>query len=87
VKTNGMDCRVTLRKNENFLEVLNDSLSSRSKVNLLLDEGGISRAEGFIKLIHSDVFDPYIEFENETRINLKTIITVNGIFLPEYGEC
>ena len=82
-----MDWRLTLKKNESFLEILYDSFSSWGKVNLLLDEGGISRAEGFIKSIHTDVPDPYIEFENETRINLKTIIAVNGIFLPEYGEC
>ena len=82
-----MDCRVTLRKNENFLETLYNSLSSGGKVNLLFDEGGISRAEGFIKSIHIDAPDPYIELENEIKINLKTIIAVNGIFLQEYGEC
>jgi short-subunit dehydrogenase involved in D-alanine esterification of teichoic acids len=82
-----MDCRVTLRKNENFLETLYNSLSSGGKVNLLLDEGGINRAEGFIKSIHIDVPDPYTELENEIKINLKTIIAVNGIFLQEYGEC
>ena len=82
-----MDCRVTLRKNENFLETLYNSLSSGGKVNLLFDEGGISRAEGFIKSIHIDVPDPYIELVNEIKINLKTIIAVNGIFLQEYGEC
>jgi hypothetical protein len=82
-----MDCRVTLKKNESFLEILYNSLSSGGKANLLLDEGGISRAEGFVKSIHTDVPDSYVEFENETRINLKTIIAVNGIFLPEYGEC
>jgi hypothetical protein len=82
-----MDWRLTLKKNESFLEILYNSFSSGGKVNLLLDEGGISRAEGFIKSIHTDVPDPYIEFENEARINLKTIIAVNGIFLPEYDEC
>jgi short-subunit dehydrogenase involved in D-alanine esterification of teichoic acids len=82
-----MDCRVTLKKNESFLETLYNSLSSGSKVNLLFDDGGISRAEGFVKTIHTDIPDPYIELENEIKINLKTIIAVNGIFLPEYGEC
>jgi short-subunit dehydrogenase involved in D-alanine esterification of teichoic acids len=82
-----MDCRVTLKKNESFLETLYNSLSSGSKVNLLFDDGGISRAEGFVKTIHTDIPDPYIELENEIKINVKTIIAVNGIFLPEYGEC
>jgi hypothetical protein len=69
------------------LETLYNSLSSGSKVNLLFDDGGISRAEGFVKTIHTDIPDPYIELENEIKINVKTIIAVNGIFLPEYGEC
>lgn len=82
-----MDCRVTLGKNESFLETLYNLLTSGSKVNLLFDDGGISRAEGFIKSMHTDIPDLYIELENEIKINLKTIIAVNGIFLPEYGEC
>ena len=82
-----MDCRVTVNKNEDFLKMLHDSLSSGGKVYLLLDERGISRAEGFIQSIHSEVPDEYVELENNFRISLKTIIAVNGIFLPEYGEC
>ena len=38
-------------------------------------------------IVRTYVPGPYIELENNLKINLRTIIGVNGIFLPEYGEC
>jgi hypothetical protein len=53
----------------------------------LFDEEGMTRAEGLIKSIQTVNTTPFVEMENGLRIAIKDIIAVNGIFLPEYGEC
>ena len=34
-----------------------------------------------------DNADNFIEMKDGEKISIKNIIAVNGIFLPEYGEC
>ena len=82
-----MDCRLTLSKGDSFLKMLEDSYQSGEKVYLLFDNNGMTRAEGLIKAIHTDNSTPFVEMENDLRIALKDILALNGIFLPEYGEC
>ena len=82
-----MDCRVTLSNNDSFLSMLQHAYKSGEKVNVLFDENGMTRAEGLIKMIQTDHSNPFIEIENGLKIQVKDIIAVNGIFLPEYGEC
>lgn len=82
-----MDCRTTLNNNETFLKLLQSLSRSGDKVSLLLDDKGITRAEGFIKVIHTDIPDPFIELTSGMKIITRTIVAVNGVFLPEYGEC
>lgn len=82
-----MDCRQTLRENETFLKILQASHQEKQKLNLIIDENGMSRREGFIKLINTNTALPFIELEDGTKIEMRSIIAVNGIFLPEYGEC
>lgn len=82
-----MDSRLTLRTSDTFLRLLETSFHSGQKVYLLIDEDGITRIEGMIKSISGAVADPYIVLQDEKTVLLKNIIAVNGIFLPEYGEC
>lgn len=82
-----MDIRKTLNKNDAFLELLQSLFNSGEKVSLLIDDNGIIRAEGFIKAIHTDVEEPSIKLDNARKIVVKTIIAVNGTFLPDYSEC
>jgi hypothetical protein len=82
-----MDCRITLTKNESFLTKLQDSYLSAKKVYLLFDQNGMTRAEGLIKAIFTDATGTTIEMEDGLKIALEKIIALNGIFLPEYGEC
>jgi len=82
-----MDSRITLNVNETFLEILESSFQQKEKVYLLLDENGIVRTEGFINAIQKDSPDTSIALESGKKIDLKTIVAVNGIFRPEYGEC
>ena len=82
-----MDTRHTLKKNEAFLQVLENARRSGSKVNLLLDDTGITRAEGIIVNLNISNSSPFIELNNGLKITLKSIVAVNGVFLPEYSEC
>ena len=82
-----MDNRTTLNVDESFLQMLESSFMQKEKVYLLLDEEGIVRTEGFITAIHKDSFDASIELEGNKKIEVKTIVAVNGVFRTEYGEC
>ncbi|HWI91568.1 MAG TPA: hypothetical protein VNT20_09860 [Flavisolibacter sp.] len=83
-----MDCRVTLNIDENFFELLKTSYHSGAKVYLLVDEGGITREEGFIVKMDENTVSPQcIEMDSGIKIPVKKIIAVNGTFLPEFGEC
>lgn len=82
-----MDYRLTLNTAETFLNLLKTSFQSGEKVNLLVDDNGLSRHEGFIKSINTSNPETTIEMQDGKLIFLKKIAAVNGIFLPEYGEC
>jgi hypothetical protein len=83
-----MDCRITLNENETFLELLKVFCQSKEKVHLLVDSDGITREEGFIVNINdSGPSSKHIKMDNGLEIPVKKIIAVNGVFLPEFGEC
>jgi hypothetical protein len=82
-----MDCRATLNNNDSFVDMLENAFHAGQKVFLLFDDKGMTRAEGLIKRVELDKTPYYIEIENGLQIAIKDIIAVNGIFLPEYGEC
>lgn len=82
-----MDIRTTLSVNETFLEILRNCKEQKIKAAMLLDSEGIARVEGLIKEIRLTSPNPYLELESGTKIVLKTIIAINGIFSPSYSEC
>lgn len=82
-----MDCRITLRQNETFLDMLAQCRQAHEKVAMLLDAGGLSRAGGFIKNIHLEGPSPFLEMENGEKIEIANIIAVNGVFASGYSEC
>ena len=82
-----MDCRVTLNAKETFVEMLTAAHQSGQKVSLLIDENGITRAEGIIRAMHIGEASPFIELDNGNKVQLNKLVAVNGVFLPAYGEC
>ncbi len=82
-----MDTRKTLNKDETFLELLQVLYHAREKVSMIIDENGMTRAEGFIKEINAAGEPPFVLLGNGKTISLKSIIAVNGTFLPDYSEC
>jgi hypothetical protein len=82
-----MDTRETLPVNATFIAHLKEAYEFGSKVHLLIDDEGLMRAEGVIKALSTDSENPVIELEEGYKIAIRKIIAVNGVFLPEYGEC
>lgn len=82
-----MDKRGTLSANENFKQKLKNCFDNNEKVSMIVDDGGLIRAEGIIKSIHFDVDSPFIELHADTKINVHTIVAINGTFLSDYSEC
>lgn len=82
-----MDCRLTLHAKETFLQLLKSNHDQHTMVHLLVDDHGLERLEGWVKALYTDVPQPYVEMEDGHRVGIDKIIAVNGIFLPEFGEC
>ncbi|ACT93458.1 hypothetical protein Dfer_2236 [Dyadobacter fermentans DSM 18053] len=84
---NKMDIRETLSMNENFLKILTGCKERNAKAEMIIDQNGLERAEGLIREIYPQSDEPYLELEDGTVIVLKTLVAVNGVFLPSYSEC
>lgn len=82
-----MDKRITLANNNDFIEMLRNCADNGEKVSLLLDENGLTRAEGLIKHMQLDSEQPYFEIENGQQIKCSSIVALNGIFLDDYAQC
>lgn len=82
-----MDSRKTLKRNDTFLALLQDLLNTGEKASLLIDDNGMERAEGIVKVIRLDNEVPFVQLEGSTKIILASIVAVNGIFHPDYSEC
>lgn len=82
-----MDVRITISPTETYLEMLTNCMNGRQKVSMLLDEDGLTRAEGIIRTIQADTINPYIEMEDGAKIVIKNIVAVNGVFHSSYSEC
>ena len=82
-----MDKRGTLSANENFKQKLKNCFDNNEKVSMIIDNRGLTRAEGIIKSIHFDIDPPFIELQDATRIYVHTIVAINGTFLSDYSEC
>ena len=82
-----MDSRITLQVDASFLEILETCWQQEKRVHLLIDEDGLIRMEGLIDRIDKEPAGIFIELRDGKRVDMRTIVAVNGIFRPEYGEC
>ena len=82
-----MDCRITLNNNESFHHMLEEAFAAGEKIYMLIDENGLQQVEGVITSIETTNGNFVINLDNGRQIPLKTIAALNGVFLPEYGEC
>ena len=82
-----MDIRETINKNDTFLPLLQQLFNTKNRVNLLVDNNGITHTEGLITSINTSAAQPFIEMDNGMKITLASIVAVNGTFHPDYSEC
>lgn len=69
------------------MEILINCKERKLNAAMLLDVEGNIKAEGLIRAIYLDAPKPYLELESGTKIILKTIKAVNGIYSPSLSQC
>jgi hypothetical protein len=82
-----MDNRTTLKTGQTFLDLLLQLQKVNTKAAMLLDCNGLVRAESIISEVVMNDSVPYLKLQSGLKINLSTIVAVNGIFLSDYSEC
>ena len=82
-----MDCRLTLKNDESFVEVLKAAQATAEQVHLLVDENGIERINGFVKSFIGEAPVHAIDIEGHGVVELAKIVAVNGTFASDYSEC
>ncbi len=82
-----MDKRPTLITGQTFLKLLQQLQEEKTKASMLLDCNGLIRAEGIISNIILNDAQPHLELQSGLKIDLSTIVAVNGTFTPDYSEC
>lgn len=82
-----MDCRLTIGEGETFLEMLTDCMRENRRVEMIVDEGGLDRAGGVVKSIYTCDGRDMLELENGQKIEIASVVAVNGIFAASYAGC
>ncbi|HEY6976669.1 MAG TPA: hypothetical protein VH396_10295 [Chitinophagaceae bacterium] len=80
------DIRETLPAKESFHEIIRSLYQKKDPVNILYDDNGLTRANGYIKYLNENELS-YLILDNNARININSIVAVNGIFASDYSEC
>jgi hypothetical protein len=81
------DVRETISVAETFYSIILSLYEKKEAANILYDNNGITRASGNIKQFSEENKFPYLILDNNTRININSIVAVNGTFAPDYSEC
>jgi hypothetical protein len=84
-----MDKRETFDNLEKLKAILDKLRQAQEKANLLLDQGGLTRMEGFISFIDEqpELGTTTVTLDGGTKILLNQIVAVNGQFRSDYSEC
>lgn len=81
------DKRETLSSKENFYNILHTLYHTNEEASILYDYNGITRANGNIKQLSEPCESAYLILDDNSRINIRSIVAVNGIFAADYSEC
>ncbi len=82
-----MDGRLTIGESETFLGILTQCMETGQKVDMILDDNGLTRAAGYIKSVDSVDGQSFLEMEDGRRIDISTVVAVNGVFAAAYSGC
>jgi hypothetical protein len=81
------DVRETLPAKGSFYNIIYSLCQEKETANILYDDNGITRANGYIKHLGEQNKSPYLVLDNGVQININSIIAVNGMFADDYSEC
>ena len=81
------DIRETLPAKGNFYEIILSLYEKKEPANIMYDDNGLTRTNGYIKKLSERTECPCLELDNGLQININSIIAVNGIFASDYSEC
>ncbi len=82
-----MDCRLTIGESETFLGILTRCMEAGERVDMILDENGLTRAAGHIRSVNTEDGQSFLEMENGRRIEIGSVVAVNGVFASAYSGC
>ena len=81
------DIRETLPAKSSFHDIILSLYQKEDLANILYDDNGLTRANGYIKYLNQQNEFPYMMLDNEVQVDINSIVAVNGIFASDYSEC
>ncbi|QOR75719.1 MAG: hypothetical protein IMW88_10385 [Thermoflavifilum sp.] len=78
-----MDTRVTVTHTKDFLPLLRTCFEDGLPVSLIVDEGQLCRAEGYIARLD----DTSLTLKDGRSFRIATLAAVNGVFIDSYSQC
>ncbi len=81
------DVRETLPVKGNFYDLILSLFQNKETANILYDNNGITRANGTIKKVSERNESPFFVLNDDLKIDINSLIAVNGIFASDYSEC
>ncbi len=82
-----MDCRLTIGESETFRGMLTQCMERGQRADMILDDNGLTRAAGQIKAVYDENGHSFLEMEDGRRIDIGTVVAVNGVFASAYSGC
>jgi hypothetical protein len=84
-----MNQRQTFDNSAQLLDFVTAIADKEQRAFLLIDNEGLTRAEGIITSINEedDIENTGIVLNDRDTVTLKEIIGINGLFRSDYSEC
>ncbi|MBW8684814.1 hypothetical protein [Chitinophaga rhizophila] len=82
-----MDKRETIPAGGSFYPYVMELFESKTKVGILYEDSGVTRANGFIESVFERDGLQWLKMEDQTEIRIDKLYAINGKFSSEYSEC
>lgn len=82
-----MDSRLTIGETETFRGMLTQCMEAGQRVDMILDDNGLTRAAGQIRSVYDEDGLSFLEMEDGQKIGISSVIAVNGVFASAYSGC
>lgn len=82
-----MDSRLTIGETETFRGMLIQCMEAGQRVDMILDDNGLTRAAGEIKSVYDENGRSFLEMADSRKIEISSVVAVNGVFASAYSGC